>query len=467
MVEGEQDRNENDSNDVPDKETSNVFAGIARTWTTVVNRARAASLSMVDFITDSARAVKTNNTHDVLTSFVRLISETVVSPLSELNPLDVYTAWKTVNASLAAVPVHPRDGDTVSRDAAFELSRRAKEAMSPYGAVHNFLLNSSWSAMRESVDESLLREQEKLIEKHRDVLPSAEYLAATIALDSDSGDDVLIRDGGDGEVPFHFVAWKQSCAEVLLCIRGTVALSDIVTDLNHQPATLPDGHEAHNGMLQAARKIAGSKNVRSAVLGALQEDQEPENNGDIRITIVGHSLGAGVATLVGWLWKSEGQRSKIGQVACARRLHVYAFGPPATVSAPLAAELDEIVDAVVLGDDIVPRMSFASIRNAQTAVRALGLDSSLREEAHNALQQNDMDRIEKVVQMLRCGFHYSDALCVGGSVIHIQSLSGYIDARRVSRRYVEEFIMKDKLVLDHMPAAYCSALAQAGRRLPE
>jgi hypothetical protein len=425
-------------------------------------RVHATAASLGELLADGARAAAAARTRDVLTSFIHLVSETVIMPLRELDMLDVFASWKLTNHLFTLFPPHPRHGLPLSPDEAFSLHRRAREAAASYGPVHSFLLSSSWSSARSNADRSLLREQEKLIERHKDSLPSSQYLEAALALDtSESGDEVLTTGGGDGDLPFYFVAFKRSSSEILIGIRGTVGLSDLVRDLAHHPTSFRDGTEAHSGVLQAAQRIAGNKQVRSSVLQCLDECSS-----GCCIVIVGHSLGAGVATLLGWLFKQEGGHTAIGRAAneCDDSLRVYAFAPPATVSPSLAEQMSSFVESIVLGDDIVPRLSFASIRNARNAVRALAVDTSLRQKAEEALKQHDWQWLSTLLLRLRSGFDNSDALHAGGLMTHITDSGDCVDARRVDRWYVSDFVMKDNLMLDHLPAGYCSALLQASRQ---
>jgi uncharacterized protein (DUF1684 family) len=69
------------------------------------------------------------------------------------------------------------------------------------------------------------------------------------------------------------------------------------------------------------------------------------------IRVVGHSLGAGVAALCG-----KGLKDKYGD---SQNIHVYAFAPPAVASEPHAWE--DFVTSFVLGDDVVPRITFEAI----------------------------------------------------------------------------------------------------------
>lgn len=71
--------------------------------------------------------------------------------------------------------------------------------------------------------------------------------------------------------------------------------------------------------------------------------------------MVGHSLGGGVAALFTTLLK---ERFRLPD----DRIHCYAFGSPACVNDNLAAKCENNVTAVVLHDDLVPRIGPSSVR---------------------------------------------------------------------------------------------------------
>lgn len=70
-----------------------------------------------------------------------------------------------------------------------------------------------------------------------------------------------------------------------------------------------------------------------------------------RLAIVGHSLGAGVASLLALLMRHE-----------FPTLHCYGYGSPgSTMDAVTAHEAKSYVTSVVLGDDMVGSLSFHSL----------------------------------------------------------------------------------------------------------
>ena len=100
-----------------------------------------------------------------------------------------------------------------------------------------------------------------------------------------------------------------------------------------------------------------------------------------RIRVTGHSLGGGVAALLGALIRQHFEKrtqlrdslsklSKDNECYCESEdvfvnndlIRVYSFGTPACVDERLATYLNSFVTSVVLHDDVVPRLTPTSIR---------------------------------------------------------------------------------------------------------
>ena len=104
-----------------------------------------------------------------------------------------------------------------------------------------------------------------------------------------------------GEPPFIVVLdHDRKC--LVISVRGTLSLQDIITDLNAEGDLLPTnfGKEnvdttnwlAHKGMIEAATYIQ-TELVRNKIIErALNYDLE-KNTQSYTIVLVGHSLGAG------------------------------------------------------------------------------------------------------------------------------------------------------------------------------
>ncbi|PAA82193.1 hypothetical protein BOX15_Mlig000541g5 [Macrostomum lignano] len=138
---------------------------------------------------------------------------------------------------------------------------------------------------------------------------------------------------------------------IVLGVRGTLSLSDALTDLQVamvQVDQAAPAYQAHAGIVQCARAI--NAKVSESVLQAAMEE-----NPDYRLVVVGHSLGAGVAALLGYLL-----RRKYPRLVC------YCYSPPLQVVTPEFAEhCKQFVCCCSLGEDLFSHMNITNINDFQ------------------------------------------------------------------------------------------------------
>lgn len=162
---------------------------------------------------------------------------------------------------------------------------------------------------------------------------------------------------GDSNVtePGHFLAVTDS--EILLVVRGTFGISDSITDMMASPVEFRGyANAAHEGMLRAAhRKV---DRLGGEILKLARERK------NLEIVVTGHSLGAGVASLVALLLHDA-------YPSIRDRLSCYAFACPALLAKEIAscAEVKRIVKTFVLDADIVPRLSLRSMRRLRYEIQ--------------------------------------------------------------------------------------------------
>lgn len=112
---------------------------------------------------------------------------------------------------------------------------------------------------------------------------------------------------------------------------------------------LPDGSNvaAHEGVLLSARRLLGD--VREVV-----ETLAVKSSYSVRIA--GHSLGGGVAILLGILI-----RSKFSSLAERNAVRVHAFAPPPVLDIDGATGCEFFVTSVINNSDVIPRGSVANL----------------------------------------------------------------------------------------------------------
>ncbi|KAJ7340221.1 hypothetical protein OS493_002953 [Desmophyllum pertusum] len=125
-------------------------------------------------------------------------------------------------------------------------------------------------------------------------------------------------------------------------------LEDALTDLTGQQEELNiEGAEtchAHKGILRCARYVKSVLEKRELLQCAFSRAGE-----DYRLVIVGHSLGAGTASLLAVLLKPA-----YPDLIC------FAYSNPSVLSAPATPYCEDFIVSVVLGKDAVPRMGVKS-----------------------------------------------------------------------------------------------------------
>lgn len=158
------------------------------------------------------------------------------------------------------------------------------------------------------------------------------------------------------EIPF-FVALDHKREAVLVAVRGTLSLKDVLTDLSAECENLTvEGMSgtcyAHKGISQAANYIY-KKLVNDGILS-----QAFNIAPEYKLVITGHSLGAGTASLLAVLLRSTHPT-----------LECYAFSPPGgLVSKALADYSKQFIISVVLGKDLVPRLSIPNMEDLKRRI---------------------------------------------------------------------------------------------------
>lgn len=185
----------------------------------------------------------------------------------------------------------------------------------------------------------------------------------------------------------YYIAVDQEAQSIVLTCRGSLGLSDIITDLTAEFEEVsvphaPSGQTylAHQGMLAAARKLLAHRSrVHDTIAQALRDHP------DYGLVLTGHSLGGGVAALLAILLacpktvynQLETEDSKLpvstatskfviapdSGLPPGRAITAFAYGVPSTTSIDLADYAEGLVTSIVHGNDLVPSLSLGAIRD--------------------------------------------------------------------------------------------------------
>ncbi|XP_050074233.1 diacylglycerol lipase-alpha [Anopheles maculipalpis] len=151
------------------------------------------------------------------------------------------------------------------------------------------------------------------------------------------------------ETPF-FVAIDYNYNKIVISIRGTLSMKDVLTDLNAEGEPLPlnpprEDWLGHKGMVQAALYIKRKLEEENLIQRALKHNPARGTQG-FGLILVGHSLGAGTAAILAILMKQEYDV-----------LHCYSYSPPGgLLSMPAVEYSKSFITSVVVGKDVVPRI---------------------------------------------------------------------------------------------------------------
>ncbi|KAJ8680287.1 hypothetical protein QAD02_016074 [Eretmocerus hayati] len=183
-------------------------------------------------------------------------------------------------------------------------------------------------------------------------------MAGVKALSKLSEDDILFASFRNHlcEIPFCVLA-DHKTSSIVIVIRGSLSLRDLITDLaaasdSFEPEGLPPGSMAHRGMIIGARVLLKQLDQYQVLEKAFKTYPHYD------LTLTGHSLGAGLAVLLGTLIRPR-----------YPNLRVYSFATPAGLLSREAARVtEEFVLTVGLGDDLVMRLSVDSTENFRTSL---------------------------------------------------------------------------------------------------
>ncbi|KAI8377742.1 uncharacterized protein BYT42DRAFT_571448 [Radiomyces spectabilis] len=315
----------------------------------------------------------------------------------------------------------------------------------------------------------------------------------------------------------HYVTVDHRAKAVVLTCRGTLGLSDVLTDLTCSYAEFalptdaqPRRYRAHGGMLDAAQLLAKEKGKVYQMIR-----QGLERYPDYGLVLCGHSLGGGVVSLLSVLWSEERKEflkrpctvatssltndpvpfvtSHLSGLPPGRAIHCYAYGPPGTMSLELSEYCGRgLVTSVVHGYDIVCSLSLGLLKDFKNIATSLHREGTVAEEIigrivgryHNKASQpsereKELDEDDQwfwaMIKTMRADMR-TDKLYPPSTVYHIESLphvaqdnvsqpSQYKKAHMVVlsrcddvQARFSEIVFSRNMFMDHSPNMYENAI---------
>ena len=255
-------------------------------------------------------------------------------------------------------------------------------------------------------------------------------------------------------LPAYAIVLCKEIGALLIVIRGTKDPFDALADLeSHYKEYVYDNivGKIHSGIYKSSKNLADSlkPKIREFLFTYSDFLHGPK---DYPIIILGHSLGAGCAAILRLLWKSDPEMNYL-------KIKTYSYAPPAVLSLNLNSVLKGEVFSCVNGDDIVPRLSFGSVKDISDIIiyfRKLNLkkEKKLYEKALGVIHGKN----EKLVPP-------GDILQIYEKNKHLNAefLNGEFDNERVSASFVNnEFytsiLFTAEILEDHFATRYESNL---------
>ncbi|KAI4866504.1 hypothetical protein F4820DRAFT_250143 [Hypoxylon rubiginosum] len=242
-----------------------------------------------------------------------------------------------------------------------------------------------------------------LDETHRDVrsfahhteLPPDSILLSSFVDPQGGSDSTGSTDTG---IPLvHTIALDEESKAVVLSCRGTLGFEDVLADMMCEYDDLQwrgKSYKVHKGIHASARRLVYGGDGR--VLATLKEALEEFP--DYGLVLCGHSLGGAVTALLGAMLAepatngtafvtsaephhrllSDGNDRGISHICLpsGRPIHVYAYGPPATMSPSLQKATRGLITSTVHGNDLVPFLSLGVLHDFQAVALAFKTDNS-------------------------------------------------------------------------------------------
>jgi hypothetical protein len=150
--------------------------------------------------------------------------------------------------------------------------------------------------------------------------------------------------------PSFFACYDESTKSIILSIRGTLGLADLLTDLNSEYVPFIGGL-AHAGSFHSASWI--KEHFGSKIIEWIKQHNA------LALYITGHSLGGSIASILLMLMKEEVHQifGDPFEILC------YTYGTPPCISHNLAAAVEPYIFTFINEYDFVPKLSYGSVQD--------------------------------------------------------------------------------------------------------
>lgn len=277
--------------------------------------------------------------------------------------------------------------------------------------------------------------------------------------------------------PAHYVALRKDHGgnnkdylDVLLVVRGTKDFSDVLSDGLLDAVEFRGGY-AHAGLVKSGKFIADH---HIDLLHSLLNMSKRER---VKLTLIGHSLGAGAAAIAAVIFNEEEKSIDA---------NVIGFGCPALFSRDLSESTSAYVTTIISDSDMIPRLSGPTLVNTVLDVMSYDwIENGLTDfrngiellrskmpfeipakhtenvyefikkilEENIKMEMNEMAKAKRADVVLmppgRCTLFYRDGVGVTGQKIRCD----FFDSLEISRTMMDDHLIGigyNRVLLDYM-----------------
>ncbi|KAI0425848.1 hypothetical protein F5Y09DRAFT_86683 [Xylaria sp. FL1042] len=273
------------------------------------------------------------------------------------------------------------------------ITRYSRYASAVYGYNFLKLMGISKDRPTQSIAEEIHYDVRSFA--HHAKLPPDSILLASFVDPQGGSDSTGATDTG---IPLvHTVALDEESKAVVLTCRGTLGFEDVLADMMCDYDDLfwrGKTYKVHKGIHASARRLlyGGDGRVLFTIKAALEEYP------DYGLVLCGHSLGGAVTALLGVMLAepsvigagfltSAAEHPKLLDAGSSgtpthiclpsgRPIHVYAYGPPATMSPSLQKATRGLITSTIHGNDMVPYLSLGILHDFQALALAFKTDNN-------------------------------------------------------------------------------------------
>ena len=257
---------------------------------------------------------------------------------------------------------------------------------------------------------------------------------------------------GEDPCPKFMIFVDESSKSIVLAIRGTFSLTDVIVDIICDDESFLDGF-AHRGILRGATRIMkqGKEVLREAL----------EKHPGYRLVITGHSLGAGTAILITMGVLNNIYDFKVNEVKCV------ALAPPPVFRSKkkIPEKFTKNIQIFVNGNDCVPRLTLANMAQVIAMIRAID-DSELDTKDYlkilAGIEDEDVKtKLDNLVnQITNVKQNEFPNLDHPGSIYYLKNNAEGTTMFKTSGQYFSKsLLLFDGMVLDHLQPYYEAAFA--------